>query len=80
MAGRGVDMEQLAEMTGFSLSTLYGRFAGSGAKRAFFAGEVAVIARALAVPIESIYSGKLDLSRAERSVNNRNLTFPPAVA
>lgn len=70
MAGRGVDMEQLADMTGFSLSTLYSRFSGSGARRAFYAGEVALIARALGVPIEAIYSGQLDVSRRSTSATN----------
>lgn len=63
MAGLDVGMEQLAEMTGFSMTTLYSRFAASGSRRAFSAGEVAVIAEAMGVPIEAIYSGRIDVSQ-----------------
>lgn len=71
MAARGLEVDDLAEMTGLSRSTLFGRFAGRGATRAFYAGEVRVIAEALGVPIEGIFSGRLDLS-ARRPTSTTN--------
>lgn len=67
MAARGLEVDDLAEMTGLSRSTLFGRFAGKGATRAFYAGEVRIIAEALGVSLEGIYTGRLDLSVRGRS-------------
>lgn len=71
MAARGLEVDDLAEMTGLSRSTLFGRFAGKGTTRAFYAGEVRVIAEALGVSLEGIYTGRgLDLSRRPTSTTN----------
>lgn len=79
MAARGLEVDDLAEMTGLSRSTLFGRFAGKGATRAFYAGEVRVIAEALGVSLEGIYTGRgLDLSRRPTSTTNGYRNRPAA--
>lgn len=79
MAGNGLKVEQLAPMVGMSPSTLYRKFAGRGSHAPFTAGEVAELADVLGAEVGDLYAGRVVI-RAERSVNNRNLTFPPAAA
>ena len=55
--GRGVSTEDLARAIGMTPSTLYRRLAGKGSSQAFSAGEVALIAASLGVPITDLFSG-----------------------
>ena len=55
--GRGVSTEDLARAIGMTPSTLYRRLAGKGSSQAFSAGEVALIAAALGIPITDLFSG-----------------------
>lgn len=88
LSGRSV--EEIAEAAGMVAATLYRRLAGKGSQQAFYAGEVAVLAEILEVSIDDIYAGKVSaavtletvpfrVGRAERSVNDHNLT-PSRVA
>lgn len=81
LAARDLHMDELAAAIGMSRSTMYRRLTSRGHTAAFTAGEVAAVALALDVPIGDLFEGRVSVvSGAERSVNNRNLTFPPAAA
>lgn len=55
--GRGLTVEQAADMARINRATLYRRLGGKGSRQAFKAGEVAALARVLRVQIPEIYGG-----------------------